>query len=302
MSKNILLSICIPTNGIVEWVLPVLESIYRQNGDNEEIEVIVTDNGNNCEFEKTMRDYLEQHRNLVYQKTGAKQFLNQIEAFKLARGEFIKFLNHRMTMREGALVYLLDFVKKHLDTKPICYFLNGMDANLQEENNYGSFDKYVGALSYWSSWSAGTAMWREDFIKMQFDKPFNELFPHTDIVFCEKSRSEYIIVNKMLFEELPIQNIKKGTYNLFYAFAVEYISIILELFCEKYIGIETFLKIKKENAYFVAQQFWAYIIRKKDCSYDLSDYDKYLKVYYKKSDIYINIGIFLVKKYLIHLN
>ena len=33
MSKP-LLSLCMPTNGVVEWVFPVLESIYKQGCDN----------------------------------------------------------------------------------------------------------------------------------------------------------------------------------------------------------------------------------------------------------------------------
>ena len=45
-----LLSLCIPTNGISEWVFPVLDSIYNQKVDDSLFEVIVTDNGNNEQF------------------------------------------------------------------------------------------------------------------------------------------------------------------------------------------------------------------------------------------------------------
>ena len=44
------LSLCLPTNGIMEWVFPVLDEIFRQDADINEYEVIVTDNGNNQEF------------------------------------------------------------------------------------------------------------------------------------------------------------------------------------------------------------------------------------------------------------
>ena len=44
------LSLCIPTNGIVEWVFPALDSIYAEGVDNERFEVIVTDNGKNEDF------------------------------------------------------------------------------------------------------------------------------------------------------------------------------------------------------------------------------------------------------------
>lgn len=49
-----LLSICIPTNGIVEWVIPVLKSIYSQKADNSLFEVVVTDNGNSSALSKAV--------------------------------------------------------------------------------------------------------------------------------------------------------------------------------------------------------------------------------------------------------
>ena len=30
-----LVSLCMPTNGVIDWVFPVLESIYNQNINNE---------------------------------------------------------------------------------------------------------------------------------------------------------------------------------------------------------------------------------------------------------------------------
>ena len=46
-----LLSLCIPTNGIIELIFPVLESIYSQNDvDSSLFEVVVMDNGDNREF------------------------------------------------------------------------------------------------------------------------------------------------------------------------------------------------------------------------------------------------------------
>lgn len=51
------LSLYIPTNGIVEWVIAALDSICGENINNEKFEVIVTDNGNDMTFEALMSDY-----------------------------------------------------------------------------------------------------------------------------------------------------------------------------------------------------------------------------------------------------
>ena len=50
------LSLCMPTNGISEWVFPALDSVYSAGLDDSIYEVIVTDNGNNDELEKKMND------------------------------------------------------------------------------------------------------------------------------------------------------------------------------------------------------------------------------------------------------
>ena len=84
MSK--LLSLCIPTNGVIEWVRPVLDNIFSQGINEELYEVVVCDNGNDLKFEQMMREYEIVHNNLVYRKTTAYQFYNQIEAFKIASG------------------------------------------------------------------------------------------------------------------------------------------------------------------------------------------------------------------------
>ena len=61
-------SLCLPTNGIIEWVFPVLDSIYRQNVDDSLFEVIVTDNGDNEQFRLMMIEYAKDKNNLIYKK------------------------------------------------------------------------------------------------------------------------------------------------------------------------------------------------------------------------------------------
>ena len=69
-----LVSLCMPTNGVIDWVFPVLDSIYNQNVDIDLFEVVITDNGNNAEFKKSIKGYLQTHedccllcRNQFYQ-------------------------------------------------------------------------------------------------------------------------------------------------------------------------------------------------------------------------------------------
>jgi len=296
VEQGILLSLCIPTNGVVEWVIPVLEGIYAEDVDIELFEVIVTDNGSNDEFALIMRNYEKEYCNFVYKRTQAVQFQNQIEAFKLAQGALIKFVNHRMKLLPGTLGYFIQYVKDNKEIEPITYFSNGALKNVPEYIDLESFNDYVKELSYYSSWSAGTAMWKSDFNTMDLYKPFNHYFPHIDMIFHKKDHRAYKIINKVLMEEIPVDDTKKGKYDLFDAFENEYIKVLDRLRQEGYITKNTFEKVKKENKQLVTDLYYTYVIRKKPCSYDLSGFIKAIRVYYSTWQILLEIPIIIIKR------
>lgn len=275
-----LISLCIPTNGVIEWVFPVLDSIYAQGIQENLFEVVLTDNGANEDFRQKMTAYCSLHENILYEKTNALSFLNEIETYKRAKGEFVKFLNHRTQLLPGALQEFLRFVQENRDKKPVVYFANGKLEQPCEVRSYVDFDEYIRNLSYWSSWSTGMGFWKEDFEKIPEKAVFNELFPHTTILFWERERSHYIIDNRVLLYEMPSGGIPKGRYDLFYAFAVEYPSILCDLLRDGSISTQTFLRVKEDNLKFVAELYNRYVRHKASCSYDLSTYNTSIKVYY----------------------
>ena len=72
MSKEeLMVSLVVPTNGVIEWVFPVLDSIYQDEPDHGRFEVIVTDNGDNEEFQRQMESYCARYDNLIYRKTSS---------------------------------------------------------------------------------------------------------------------------------------------------------------------------------------------------------------------------------------
>ncbi len=279
--KTPILSLCIPTNGVPQWVFPVLDSIFAEaDGLGDKFEVIVTDNGDNDEFYNGIQKYVAEHDNLKYYKTGAFEFLNEIEAYKRANGEFIKFINHRTLLNSGSLKYFIEFAEKNADKKPCVYFLNGAkkQKNTVAENN--SFDEYVKNLGVFSSWSTGMGFWKSDFNKIDLNKQFNVLFPHTDILFSEREKNLYIIDNTVLLKEIPVGKIPKGRYNLFNAFAVEYVEILLGLLISGDITEKTYYSVKKDNYRFIKDLYFDYVVRKKPCSYDLTKTEQSINKYY----------------------
>ena len=288
------LSLCIPANGVTDWVEPVLESIYAQDVTEDAFEVVVTDNGDNADFYDMMQRWCAAHNNIRYRKTTAQGFLYQIECFQDAEGEYIKFVNHRMMLKEGALQHLLDFVTANRENKTICYFLNGC-LPLPEISKYDDFDGFVRALSYYSSWSAGLGVWKTDFMSFAQSHIYNKLFPHTDMLLHNYTKRCYIIDNYNLMKSLP-ENHPKGKYNLFYAFAVEYPGIINNLYRNGDISIQTLLYVKKDLLKFLADLYIDYCILHRNCSYDLSGIWQNVDIYFGRDKFLLKVILRFAKR------
>ena len=287
-----ILSLCIPTNGVVEWVFPVLDSIYKTNQDSSRFEVIVEDNGDNEEFEKKVHEYQKKYKNLKYYKSTAQGFLCQIDSLKNAKGQFIKFVNHRARLVDGGIDYLIRFAEKNMDEQPVVFFSN----NQVKRSDCKSFNEFVSALEYWSSWSGGLAFWKEDIKRIAEIETYNTLFPHTDILFSRRNADRYIIDDNKILSEIDAGHGSKGKYNLFQAFAVEYLSIIIDLVRDKSITVDTFLTVKKSLLGFLAKLYVDFIIKKKPASYSFVDYKKYLLVYYSSNELRYEIVKELAKR------
>ncbi len=296
MNINPIVSLCMPTNGVVEWVFPVLESIYSQGIDETCFEVVITDNGHNDDFKAKIKDFVSKHQNIVYAETEALPFINEIESYKMANGELIKFVNHRTRLIDGSLQKLIDFVEKYRKERPIVYYSNGVLEIEKRVHEYESFDQFVKNLSYWSSWSTGMTIWKDDFEKLPKDvSNYNELFPHTNVLFNERHREKYIIDNSKIFNEIPQGKKPKGDYDLFFAFGVEYPWIICTLLRDKDISLDTFRFVIDKNLGFVAYLYYHYCIRKKYCSYNLSGEKDMYGVFYTKQELLKKVAVVAAK-------
>ena len=272
-----------PTNGVSEWVFPVLDSIFSQKCDRNKFEIIITDNGNNMEFKTKLKGYKNEYENIQYFETTALPFLNEIEAYRQAKGELIKFVNHRTKLVSGSLEKLIKYAEDNVQNKPVTYFTNGVLNAVKEKQEYDSFDDFVRNLSYWSSWSTGMTIWKSDFDRLPVDvSSFNELFPHTNVLFAERNRGKYVIDNSIIFDEIPQKNKPKGDYDLFFAFGVEYPAIILQLYRDNSISANTFKKVINDNLAFIAGLYIKYFIKKEYCSYNLKGLDDMYGIFYTK--------------------
>ena len=226
-----LLTLCISTDGSLEWVRSVLQSIEQhiEEGENR-FEVVVTDNGNNAAFVEFMKAYVLEHQYVRYKKTNVQGFLNLCEAFRMAEGVFVKFIKKRITLKKGTLAYYMGFVKKHItdEERPIVYFSNGTLKNYGTQL-FGTFDAFVGALGIYGTWSGGIAFWRDDVQSWIPEHSFHPMFPNTDILFHERHRKQYIVDDTELLDCIPVEDNQKGHYDLYWTFAVDFPTILFDM-------------------------------------------------------------------------
>ena len=106
----------------------------------------------------------------------------------------------------------------------------------------------------------------------------------------------YIIDNTALLTDLEPNASQKGKYDLFDTFAVEYVKIIERLYKDGDITLETFEKVKKENLDLVMSFYVSFVMIKRPCSYDLSNFSDSIVVYYKKGAAFWSAVRYIVKE------
>lgn len=275
-------SLCLPTNGVIEWVFPVLDSIYRQNVDDSLFEVIVTDNGENDEFKTMMEKYAKEKANLIYKKTNAFMFHNQLEALKLASGEYFKLINHRGVFLEGALSEMIAIIERYQQEKPVIYFSNNA---IKENYELDSFDAFVKHLGIYASWTTGVGIWKSDYDNLPADIKIDKISPHSCILFSERHKSKYVINNLHFCKEIEGSHANKGTYDLFKAFGVEELSITQNLYIDGDISADTLKSVKNAYKRFLQRCYFKFVIKKQPCSYDLSGFDDAMGIYFNRREI-----------------
>lgn len=290
MDKQPILSICIPTNGIVEWMIPVVESIYAQDVDSNLFEVVVTDNGDKDELEKVLLAY--KYPNLHYYKTTSQGFINQIDAFEKCSGLFCKMLNHRSKMMPGSIEKLISLVEKYKEDKPIIYCAEGNakgNAVIECKNT----DEFVKSLSYWVSWSAGTGAWKSDLVDLR-KRVANKMFPHTMFLFELRGESNYVIWNERY--ERMASDAGKGGYDFFHTFSVELLDYMSGLRLDGRISKATFVQFKSDLFEYLCSFYYSDVVCPTKRTYIVKDVRESMMVYYSSYEYWKMLIVCYLKR------
>lgn len=275
MDKQPILSLCIPTNGAVEWVLPVVESIYSQGYDNEKFEVVITDNGkdSNLPAHIAKMDY----SNLRYKQTTDEGFMNLVSCLKEGKGLFCKMINHRSVMLPDSIADLVDLVEKFKNTQPIIYCADGhakVYGNICECKDLDSFIYY---LSYSCTWSAGIGFWQKD-ITIIDTIELLQIMPNISLLCDIRQDSSYVIYNKK-YQQMS-DDAGKGGYDVFLTFGVTVLDFLSAQRAKGRISINTFVTVKKDLYHFLCNLYFDEVLMPTKHTFIVQSVAESMDVYY----------------------
>ncbi|MFC0514814.1 glycosyltransferase family 2 protein [Mucilaginibacter angelicae] len=293
--QNICLSICIPTKGRSDVLKNTLDSIYVDNlVDYDEFEVVISDSSDTSSVSEMLTAY-SHYPNIVYKKNASEGFLNLICALKMGKGTFLKLHNDYTVFKNGALASMIKFAKNEATIKPLVFFSNN-ELRKNEVLRYNSFDTFTYELSFFNTWATGFSIWKQDFDKHS-SMDVSQLFPHTSLLLLQHDKGSFVINDRSLFTHQEVS--KKGGYNLFDAFAVQYLKMMEGCLKKNQITINTFNHIKQDLFdNFLVIWYYNTKIAANQYTFDLSGIKASIKIYYSEASYYRMIIVAYKKDFL----
>ncbi len=278
-----LISICIPAYKRVEIFKKTIESIYKsaENIEHNLFEVVVSDNDDDQELKPIVESF--KYDNLSYFYSKCKGFLNSYFALSYGKGQFLKLHNSQACFEPDTLKNMLDLIKLQMKNRPMMLFSNGQLKNFRIKS-YCTFDEFMYASSYYTSWSNGIGIWKEDFDTLPSQMTLNEMFPHTSVIMNMDEKKSFLIDDRELFYMQKI--VKKGGHNMFKSFSIDYTSFIENKYHQGRISHKTYQKIKDD----LVKRFFPHLYFKtkivKIDTYESDGFRDNLRKYYPRSAYY----------------
>ena len=287
---DFLLSICIPTYNRSVQLKKTLDSIVEEPIFlSKKIEVIVSDNVSTDDTADMMQDYCNKFENIKYSRNLSNNgFMNIISVLGLARGKLCKVVNDYLVLNKGTLNRLVTLAEEHNAEDTFFFFANGFVKG-KKDTQVDSFDKFIDKISYWCTFVGGFCIWKKDFDLLK-DCEINKMFPHTSLLFQMVSKKKYIIIHGVFFENQKVE--KKGGYDLFNVFAVQFLNMLSSLKDNSLISPITFKHIKRDLFYnFLVMWYYKLLFDKDNAfSFEFKNIKKDIQTYYSYWD-YIKLCV-----------
>lgn len=291
-----ILSICIPTYNRQDILRNTIFSIYNdlEGVEMSDFEVVISDNSKEQSSKIIVAEF--NYNNLYYYPTNCEGFENSFYAMSYGKGDYLKLNNNYTMFKKGTLKTLISQLKTLKAIQSQVIYTNGL-RGLKKVISYDNFDDYMSGLSYFSSWSAGYGMWKSDFDIVKNTIKLDKYFPQTSLLLTQSHKYNFTLDDRCLFEDQFVP--KKGGYNIFKVFSIDYLNLINNAFRENKISRGTFKLIKKDLLYkYLSVRYFKTVIAHLD-NFEHTNIKKSILTYYSKKQYYIMLFIAICTPFIV---
>jgi abequosyltransferase len=291
-----LLSICIPTFNRAELLKKTLFSIFSQNANLDEFEVVISDNCSTDHTEEIVMEFKKKYENINYIKLLVPIYSdnNIVNSLSKGKGEFLKLCNDTALFEVGSISSIVEVIKDNIVQRPIIFFSN-LDIKQGNYHDTG-FNKFIRINSYLSTSILSIGIWKQDYNNLDnINNAFEYNLPALNLLRkCFKLKSSFLVFNSRIF---TIQYVKdKGGYNIVDVFVSKYLGKVLRSeYQNRNISLFTFEFEKiKVLVKFIAP--WLKTLKKKNSGFTFGidgANQKLFKIYYYNPLFYFMVIFFL---------
>lgn len=278
-SRLPLLSICIPTYNRAPYLDACLQSIYAQIGNNELIEVVVSDNASTDATPAIIDKYMALYSNMksVRNDTNIGGDSNILHVLQLGRGKFVKMQGDDDYFLPGKLMPLLHVLHSH----PECgvFHISLINGNRPPRLDSG-MSNFLAATTLYAAFISSVVLRREDLEKIEnpalfMTSKFNQLYLQYSIL---KDNPNFCIMYDSIFGY-------GGAYNPKYSFAEVFFNgypSILSHFLGTSLTAEEISREKKQTFYHYTIPWF----RNNKATVTTDEFEEIYKKYYQDEPYY----------------
>jgi glycosyltransferase involved in cell wall biosynthesis len=274
-------------------------SIVKQLKDNDQVEIIVSDNASTDDTASVVKKYQGMYSNIIYvrnaENIGGDK--NIVQSLALGNGAYLKLLNDYLEIKEGGVDLMLSLINKHLSDKTILFFASGNSPIKNVQSTYcNSFEAFLNIASFYTTGIGAIGLWKEHLDTINSYYQFvTKQFYQTELLFeCfQLTQSSFICMDRVFdVNEIPNQRI---SYNFFDTFLNDYLNnLLLHLKTTGKLSAKAFYREKKHLfTGFVYPRYKRFKFKSHHFSIDTSGMEKTIFKVYKTSPFFYGYLLYM---------
>jgi abequosyltransferase len=290
-----LISICIPTFNRADLLDNTLKSIFNQNANSDDFEIVISDNCSTDRTEEVVGNFLCLYSNINYTKlpTAIGADNNIVNSLSNGKGQYLKLCNDTALFENGCINSLIEMIRSNNIEKPIIFFSN---TDKKQIFNYGeSFNTFIKNNSFLTTSILAIGIWKDDYDKLNnIQDAFEYKLPALNLLRKNfEQKNIFLIFNKKIFSVQYVTN--KGGYNIIEVFVTNYLGIVLR---KEYTNNNLKLLVFEIEKLKVLLKFvapWMKLLKKPNSGFTFSiegAYKKLFKIYFYNPLFYLMVIFF----------